>query len=263
MNEQQEHLKFRLTIAYDGTNYEGWQVQKVGLGVQQKVEEAIQVIFPSVRRIHSSSRTDAGVHARGMVAHVEIPKAEFRMPIRKLSLALNANLPEDIRITRAVRSPARFHARFDAKGKQYRYQVWNHRVMNPLLRQVAWHVARDLDIAAIREAAKCFMGRRDYRSLANSREYEMETTVRTLFRCDVRKSSDLLTFVIEGDGFLYKMCRNIVGMLVQVGQGKLSAGDIETSLAACDRKAAGVAAPAKGLILWEVYYSPRKAASSK
>jgi tRNA pseudouridine38-40 synthase len=263
MNEASDHLKFKLTIAYDGTNYEGWQVQKIGLGVQQKVEEAIQVIFPSVKRIHSSSRTDAGVHARGMVAHVEIPKADFRMPVQKLALALNANLPEDVRIIRAIRSPARFHARFDATGKQYRYQVWNHRIMNPLQRQMAWHVPRKLDVPSMREAAKCFVGQRDYRSLANSREYEMENTVRTLYRCDVRKSSELLTFVIEGDGFLYKMCRNIVGMLVQVGQGKLTTPDVEASLAACDRRAAGVAAPAKGLVLWEVYYTERKPLSAK
>src|SRR5690242_9318590 len=112
-------IKFKLTIAYDGTNYAGWQIQKIGLGVQQKVEEAFAKIFPSVKRIHSSSRTDTGVHALGMVAHVEIPKAEFKMPLWKLPIALNAHLPEDIRVVTAVKCKADFHARFSAKGKQY------------------------------------------------------------------------------------------------------------------------------------------------
>lgn len=254
MSEADDQLKFKLTIAYDGTNYEGWQVQKVGTGVQQKVEEAFQVIFPAVRRIHSSSRTDTGVHARGMVAHVEIPRADFRMPLRKLPLALNANLPPDIRVVRAVRAPRKFHARFDARGKQYRYQVWNHAVMNPLLNRTAWHVPQTLDLPAMRLATKSFTGRRDWKSLANNRDYEMENTVRTLHRCDLRKSGELLTFTIEGDGFLYKMCRNIVGMVVQVGQGKLTPEEVEQRLAACDRRAGGVAAPAKGLVLWKVFY---------
>ena len=128
-----DKLKFKLTIAYDGTAYQGWQVQKIGTGVQEKIEAACQQIFPGVKRLHSSSRTDTGVHALGMVAHVEIPRAEFKMPDARLALALNACLPDDIRVLDAVRAPADFHARFDAIGKQYRYYVWNHHAMNPLL----------------------------------------------------------------------------------------------------------------------------------
>ena len=134
-----ETIKFKLTIAYDGTHYEGWQVQKIGLGVQQKVEEALAKLFPGRPRVHSSSRTDAGVHALGMVAHVEILRKEFKMPARKLALALNAWLPEDIRVMSATRCGAGFHARFDARAKQYRYFVWNQSTMNPLLRHQAWH----------------------------------------------------------------------------------------------------------------------------
>lgn len=210
-------IKIRLTIAYDGTAYAGWQVQKIGLGVQQKVEEAFQKLFPSVNRIHGSSRTDTGVHALGMVAHVEIPKKEFRMTTRKLSLALNAHLPEDIRVTSASRAPANFHARFDAEGKQYRYFVWNHPAMNPLLRQQAWHVPLPLDVAVMKRAAKHLIGKHDFKSFAANRSYEMETTVRTLYRCDIQKKGPLITFLIEGDGFLYKMCRGIAGTLVQIG----------------------------------------------
>lgn len=251
-------LKFKLTIAYDGTNYEGWQVQKIGVGVQQKIEEAFQKIFPSVRRIHSSSRTDTGVHARAMMAHVEIPEAEFKMPVRKLALAINAHLPEDIRVMRAVRCPASFHARFDATGKEYRYSIWNDAVMNPLLNRTAWHVPKDLDVKAMQKAAKHFIGRKDFKSLAANRDYEMENTVRRLSRVDVRKQGPLITIVIEGDGFLYKMCRAIAGTLAMVGHGKLKPVDVKKIIAEKDRRAGGVTAPAKGLVLWRVLYSGKK-----
>lgn len=247
-------LKFKLTIAYDGTNYAGWQVQKSGVGVQQRVEEALGKLFPGAGRLHSSSRTDTGVHALGMVAHVEIPRAEFKMTPAKLLLALNAHLPEDIRVLGARRCPANFHARFDAKGKQYRYFLWNYPAMNPLLRQQAWQIPKPLDLTAMRSAARHFIGTHDFKSFAASRNYEVESTVRTLNRCDIKKSGALLTFVIEGDGFLYKMCRGIVGTLVQVGQGKIAATEIKRILATRDRRVAGMTAPAHGLVLWKVFY---------
>ena len=249
-----ENLKFKLVIAYDGTNYEGWQVQKVGTGVQQLIEEAFRKVFPSVTRIHSSSRTDTGVHALGMVAHVEIPRAEFKMPLAKLPLAINAHLPQDIRIHSATPASHEFHARFDAKGKQYRYFIWNHAAMNPLLRTQAWHVSHKLGVGAMRRAAKLFLGKHDFKSFAGTRNYEMESTVRTLTRCEIRKSGQVLTFYIEGDGFLYKMCRGIVGTLVQLGRGKFMESDIKAMLAARDRRAAGMTAPAHGLVLWRVFY---------
>jgi tRNA pseudouridine38-40 synthase len=258
--DEHPKLKFKLTIAYDGTNYAGWQVQKIGTGVQQRVEEAIEKLFPGTGRIHSSSRTDTGVHALGMVAHVEIVRDQFKMAAAKLALAINAHLPEDIRVLSAQRCRADFHARFDAAGKQYRYFVWNHTAMNPLLRQQAWHVPRQLNLAAMRSAAKLFLGRHDFKSLAASRDYEAESTVRTLTRCDVKRSDHLLTFVIEGDGFLYKMCRGIVGTLVQVGQGKIAAGEIRAILAGKDRRLAGMTAPAHGLVLWRVFYGKKRKA---
>jgi tRNA pseudouridine38-40 synthase len=248
-------FKFKLIIAYDGANYSGWQIQKIGLGVQQRVEEALAKIFPSVGRVHSSSRTDAGVHALGMVAHVEIPKAEFKMSVEKLALAINAHLPPDIRIMSAKKCAKKFHARFEAKGKQYRYFVWNYHAMNPLLRHQAWHVAHKLDLQSMRVAAKKFLGKHDFKSLAGTRGYEMETTVRTLTRCDIKRNGALLTFLIEGDGFLYKMCRGVVGTLVQVGQGKIAANEIGKILASKDRRVAGMTAPAHGLVLWKVYYN--------
>jgi tRNA pseudouridine38-40 synthase len=250
-------LKFKLTIAYDGTNYAGWQVQQSGIGVQQRVEEALQKLFPSVGRIHSSSRTDTGVHALGMVAHVEIARGEFKMAPARLALALNAHLPEDIRVVSARPCPAAFHARFDAAGKQYRYFIWNHPAMNPLLRKQAWQVPRKLDLSAMRAAAKSFLGKHDFKSFAATRNYEPESTVRTLTRCDLRRSGPLLTVIIEGDGFLYKMCRGIVGTLVQVGQGKIATNEIKRILSSKDRREAGMSAPALGLVLWKVYYKSK------
>jgi tRNA pseudouridine38-40 synthase len=249
-------LKYKLVIAYDGAAYEGWQVQKIGTGVQQLVETALAKLFPAGPRLHSSSRTDTGVHAVGMVAHFAVPRAEARMTARKLVLALNAHLPEDIRIVSAAKAKAHFHARFDATGKQYRYLVWNHAAMNPLLRKTAWHVPRKLDLKLMRAAAKLFLGKHDFQSFAANPGYKKETTVRRLTRCDVKKSGSQYTFIIEGDGFLYKMCRGIAGTIVQAGLGKFPPEEIKVMLAKADRRVAGMTAPAHGLVLWKVFYSP-------
>jgi tRNA pseudouridine38-40 synthase len=250
--------RIKLTVAYDGTAYQGWQVQKTGLGVQAVVEDALAKLFPSKPRLHSSSRTDTGVHALGMVAHFEVPKKEFRIPVPKLPLAINAHLPEDIRITRASRSRPGFHARFSAAGKQYRYQVWNQSAQNPLLRHQAWHVPRQLDLQAMRQAARLLVGRHDFASFTATREYQMKSTVRTLQRCEIRRSGARLTFIIEADGFLYKMCRGIVGTLIQVGLGKFDPPDLTRMLQRKDRRFGGMSAPAHGLILWKVYYPKTK-----
>jgi len=247
-------MKFKLIIAYDGENYEGWQTQKTGTGVQQVVEGALAKLFPGKPALHGSSRTDTGVHALGMVAHFEIPPHDFKMTLRKLPLALNAWLPEDIRVLSATRTPENFHARFDAIGKQYRYFVWNNHAMNPLLRRTAWHVPQKLDLKQMHTAAKCFIGKHDFQSFAANPGYKKETTVRTLTRCDVKKSGAQFTFIIEGDGFLYKMCRGIVGTIVQTGLGKFPPGQVKTMLAQKDRRMAGMSAPAHGLTLWKVFY---------
>jgi tRNA pseudouridine38-40 synthase len=247
-------VKLKLTIAYDGAAYTGWQAQKNGAAVQQRVEEAVGKIFPGASRLHSSSRTDTGVHALGMVAQVEIPDAEMRMPAVKAVLAINAHLPPDVRVMAATRCRPDFDARFDAKGKQYRYFVWRGPALNPLVRHQAWHGPRPLDLPAMRSAAKSFLGRHDFKSLAGTRNYEMSSTVRTLRRCEIKRQGPLFTFVMEGDGFLYKMCRGIVGTLIQVGTGKIAASDIPRILACKDRRAAGMTAPAHGLVLWKVFY---------
>jgi tRNA pseudouridine38-40 synthase len=253
-------IRLKLMIAYDGTNYAGWQVQKSGVAVQELIEKAFKNIFGLDLRVHGSSRTDAGVHARALIAHVDIPRAKFTMAPRKLSLGLNAHLPEDIRIMRATRAASDFHARFDASGKQYRYSIYNYAAMDPLLRTQAWHVPQALDLAKMREAARAFIGKHDFEAFAASRGYKMESTIRTVTRCEIRRAGPLLTVIIEGDGFLYKMCRGIVGTLVQVGQNKFAPGEIAQMIATKDRRAAGMSAPAHGLVLWKVFYAGRSRA---
>jgi len=257
-----EVVRLRLTITYDGNAYAGWQVQKTGTGVQERVEAALARLFPSSPRLHSSSRTDAGVHAMGLVAHFDVRQLEWRMPARKLVIALNAWLPADIRVSAARRVRCDFHARFSAVGKEYRYFVWNHVAMNPLLRHSAWHVPRPLDLAAMREAASRFVGQHDFQSLSANPGYGRKSTLRTLTRCDVRKNGPLLTLRIEADGFLYKMCRGIVGTLVQIGLGRFKPSDVSRILAGRDRRQAGMTAPAHGLVLWKVRYGRTKAARS-
>ncbi|MES2439233.1 MAG: tRNA pseudouridine(38-40) synthase TruA [Verrucomicrobiota bacterium] len=252
-----EMIRFKLTLAYDGAAYHGWQSRPDGSGVQNRVEAALARLFASEPKVESSSRTDSGVHAWGMVAHVDVPGAENRMPPGKLALALNALLPDDIRVRSAVRVAGNFHARFDATGKQYRYQVWNGPVMDPLRRTQAWHVPRALDLAAMREAAGFLIGRHDFRSFTANRGVVLEDAVRTLTRCEIRKNSAQVTFVIEGGGFLYKMCRGIVGTLVQVGEGRFPPETVTAMLEQKDRRAGGVNAPARGLVLWKVFYGKK------
>lgn len=247
-------LKFKLILAFDGAAYQGWQSQRSGLGVQDRLEAALARLFPAAPRVESSSRTDAGVHALGMVAHFEVPAAEFGMPLCHLALAINACLPEDIRVRSAVRVPASFHARFGATGKQYRYHVWNHPVMNPLLRDRAWHVPRSLDLAAMQAAAAHLVGRHDFRAFTANRGAVLEDAVRTLTRCEVRRAGCHLTVLLEGGGFLYKMCRGIAGTLVQAGEGRFTAEAVKTMLDGRDRRAAGMNAPAHGLVLQKVFY---------
>ncbi len=250
-------VRLRLVLAYDGSAYQGWQTQKTGTGVQSVVEAALLRLFPGAGPLHGSSRTDTGVHALGLVAHVDVPRPEWRMTAAKLVLALNAHLPEDVRLVSAARARPDFHARFHALGKQYRYFLWNASAMNPLLRGRAWHVPRTLDLAAMRAAAARFVGRHDFASFTVNPGYARATTVRTLTRCDLRRRGPEIVLVIEGDGFLYKMCRSIAGTLVQVGAGRFPATAIPGILARRDRRVAGMTAPAEGLVLWRVRY-PRR-----
>ncbi len=249
-------MKFKLTLAFDGTAYQGWQSQRSGLGVQDQVHAALAQLFPAAPQVIGSSRTDAGVHALGMVAHLEMEAEELRMPPRQLPLALNALLPPDIRVLAVLRAKADFHARFDATGKQYRYRIWNHAAMNPLLRTQAWHVPRPLDLTAMSKAAELLTGRHDFRAFTAKRPGVLGDSVRTLTRCEVKRRGAEITVILEAPGFLYKMCRGIVGTLVQAGEGRFPAEAVQEMLESRDRRVAGMNAPAHGLVLWKVFFGP-------
>ena len=171
-------LKFKLTIAYDGTAYQGWQWQKTGTGVQELIETALARLFSSKPRLTSSSRTDTGVHALGMVAHVEIPRAEFKMPERQLALAINSGLPDDIRVLTARRMPQKFHARFDARARAYTYELINRR--SPLALDIgrAWRIGRPLDVRMMDEAAQVLRGNHDFTTF-RSTECQSKSPVKT------------------------------------------------------------------------------------
>ncbi len=252
------YYRFRMSIAFDGTNYAGWQFQLSGISIQQRIEEALLKLFPGSLGVHGSSRTDAGVHSLGLVAHADVPKKEFRIPIRKLILALNAHLPQDIRIQKVSRCPQDFHAQYHSLGKEYRYQIWNHPGMNPMLWKYAWHIPQQLNLEAMRKAASYLEGTHDFRSFACNHEQFIENTVRTLYCCQILRKGHLITFIIQGNGFLYKMCRSIVGTLVQIGTGRFSPESIQTMLEKKNRESAGMSAPALGLTLWKVSYPAYK-----
>ena len=236
-------MKFKLVIAYDGTGYEGWQVQKTGTGVQEKVETALAKLFPSQQRLHSASRTDTGVHALGMVAHFEIPGAEIKMSVRQLALALNAWLPADIRVLSAS-ARGKISCALRRGGQAiplFRLEPSGHEPAAPPDR-----VARDASAGLASHARRRAAVRRParFQVLPPAGITKWNPPCARLTRCDIQKSGPQLTFIIEGDGFLYKMCRGIVGTLVQIGLGKFPADEITRMLAKKDRRVAGMTAPA-------------------
>lgn len=242
---------FKLTIAYDGTHYAGWQLQPNGKTVQEALEGALAKIAGRAVRIHGSGRTDAGVHAKGQVASCSF---DTQLKPATLLRALNANLPEDVRVLRLQEADARFHARFSAKGKEYRYQIDCGVVADPFLRAYAWHHPRALNIAAMRQASRLLKGRHDFSAVSANPLRPVESPVRTISKLTVTKQDNLLTISVRADGFLYKMVRSIVGALVKVGEGRLTAAQLRELVNAKKRTALVETAPAHGLFLWKVEY---------
>jgi tRNA pseudouridine38-40 synthase len=236
---------FKLAIAYDGTAYGGWQLQPNKVTVQELLERALAKMAGKRVVVHGSGRTDAGVHAREQIASCAF---DMKLEPAVLVLALNANLPEDVRVLRVQETDARFHARFSAKAKEYRYQIDTGKAADPFLRRYAWHHPRPLDLPAMRRAAKLLVGRHDFSALSAKSERH---PVRTIRRLTITKRGNLLTITIVADGFLYKMARTIVGALVKVGEGKLS---VEELRGLRKRIPLVETAPPHGLILWKVFY---------
>lgn len=243
-----------MVLAYDGTNYAGWQVQE-GQGwvmtVQGTVEKALSLITGEEGiRVTGAGRTDAGVHARGQVIHFD---TESRIPINRFPVALNSVLPPDIRAYEAAEVAGDFHARYHAKEKTYRYTIDCGPVPDVFLRNYASYVPYQLNLPAMQEAAKAFLGTHDFRSFCASGS-SVKNFVRTIRDLKICQSDFLIYVNITADGFLYNMVRIIVGTLLEVGRGKLPAGCIGELINAHDRSLAGPTAPAKGLCLEHVAY---------
>lgn len=245
-------MRVRLTIAYDGSGYAGWQRVATGISVQEKIERVLAGIAGRHVGIEGASRTDRGVHAAGMVASLDWEHP--RMGPLELRRALNALLPLDIRVLEARRAPAGFHARFAARRKLYRYRIQNAPIADPFRRGVCWHLSHPLDLGAMRVAARAFIGKRDFSAVAANPGYERASMVRTVLRCEVKRRADEVVVEVEGDGFLYKMVRTIVGTLAEVGAGRRPAASVAAMLKARDRRLAGKTAPPHGLCLVRVYY---------
>jgi len=253
MVEAQERLK--LTIAYDGRPFSGWQSQADANGVQDHIEAAFLAVAGIRLRIHGSGRTDAGVHATGQIAHADVPRGKLAPP--KWQAALNANLPHGIRVIRAshVRGgDDGFHARFSAKGKRYIYRIWNAPYMHPIEIGRAWHVPRELNRALLREAAALLVGRHDFARFTARRGRKATDTVRTIRRMAVGTRGPLITLTVEGDGFLYKMVRLLTGTIVRVAEGRAPLSFIRDLLSPRVRARTHFMAVAEGLYLARVWY---------
>jgi tRNA pseudouridine38-40 synthase len=239
-----------LEIEYDGTNYCGWQVQKNGVAIQQKIEEAIECLTGEKLRINGAGRTDSGVHALGQTATFN---TDSTIPSSNLSKALNQILPKDISIISSRKVPVDFHARFSATGKIYRYIILNRQQRSPFYERKAYKYGKKLDIAAMKEAAVHFTGSHDFKAFMASGS-SVEDTVRRIERLDVSKDGDLITIEIEGNGFLYNMVRIIAGTLVECGEGRKRTTEIPGIISDCNRQAAGRTLPGHGLYLVKVKY---------
>lgn len=242
--------KYLLIVEYEGTAYHGWQVQKNGITIQELLEKALSKITNTPTTLFSSGRTDAGVHAEGMPAHF---MTESKMKPSEFQLALNSLLPHDITIREVHRVKMAFNARGSAKRKLYRYTILNRDYPSALNFRRSWFIPHELDVPAMRRAAKYLQGKHDFTSF-RAGNCNAKSPVRTMDRAEIIKQDDFLNFEFEGKGFLKYMVRNFVGTLVCVGRKKMPAREVKTILEACNRKAAGPTAPSHGLCLIKVEY---------
>ena len=243
----------KLTLAYDGTPFVGWQRQAAGESIQGLLEDALARLEGAPVTAHGAGRTDAGVHALAQVASVRVTFSHDPPTVMR---ALNATLPAAIRVTGVDDAPASFHARFDARSKCYRYQIANEPVPSPFTRAFAWHVPEALDRAAMDAAAAALLGTHDFAAFQSSGS-DVQTTVRTLTRSAWLDDAGLLVYEVEGDGFLRHMVRAIVGTLVEIGRGWRPAAQIASLVAGGARADAGSTAPPHGLLLARVEYRDR------
>lgn len=248
-----EENNYKITIAYDGTHYSGWQIQPNGISIQQKLQEALKIFFRHDTYVIGSGRTDAGAHALGQVAHFKTPHLiEFRRCIH----SLNGILPFDIRVKSIEAVSSNFHARYSATGKIYYYFLHLDPIQSPFNRLYSLHIFEKIDVDLLKEGAQQLIGEHDFAAFANEAHSGVAAhdSIRNLKRLDIIPIDEGLRLEFEADGFLYKMVRNITGTLLEVAHGQRLVSSIPHTLASRDRRNAGKAAPAHALFLAKVIY---------
>lgn len=243
--------RYKCTIAYDGSRFSGYQIQPNKRTIQGEIEACLEKLHKgeAVKAV-ASGRTDAGVHAKGQVFHFD---SQLAIPLERWGKALNALLPEEISILDVEKVDMSFHARFNAKGKEYRYFVYSDRVRDPFKRNYAYHFPYPLDLGSMKAASRYLIGTHDFTSFCSAKT-EVEDKIRELREIELLQEEGMLVFRFVGNGFLYNMVRILVGTLLQVGSGHLSPDDIPEIILKKDRHYAGKTAPPEGLYLWNVYY---------
>ncbi|MBQ3008542.1 MAG: tRNA pseudouridine(38-40) synthase TruA [Oscillospiraceae bacterium] len=243
-------MNILVKLAYDGTDYCGFQIQNDQPTVFATFQEALLKILGHPTDIKGCSRTDSGVHAKCFCLSF---KTEKQLNLHRLPLALNANLPPDIRVFDAVQVPEDFHARYSSKGKEYTYYILNSHIDSPFNNKYYYKVATVLDAEKMNQAAQYYVGTHDFRSFMAAKS-KIEDCVRTVYSAKVEREGDMVKFTVSADGYLYNMVRIMVGTLLDVGKGITDPDHVKDVIDACDRSAAGSTAPPQGLFLTQVYY---------
>ncbi len=241
---------YLLEISYNGSSYHGWQVQANAVTVQEKLQDAIECVFGKREDIKGCSRTDSGVHARMFCCNF---RTEKEIPPSKIPSALNTYLPFDISVKSCKEVSPDFHARYDCKGKEYVYQIWNAQERNPFLNKLCYHYKYNIDAEQLNEEARSFVGVHDFSAFCAAGS-SVEDMTREIYSCRVERQGDSVLFYVSGNGFLYNMVRIMVGTLLDVSSGKIEKGKIEEIIKSGNREKAGFTAPPEGLYLNEVYY---------
>lgn len=240
----------KLIIEYDGKKFGGWQKQPSKLNIQGEIEQAIKEITGETVELNASGRTDAGVHSLGQTANF---KTNSKIELEKIPVAINSKLKQSIRIISAEEVDENFHARYSCKGKKYRYVINNSKYGSAIYRDLEYHIPMKLNAKKMAEAAKYFEGEHDFKGFKASGT-SSKSSVRTIYKAEVKEDGDRIIIELEGNGFLYNMVRIISGTLVEVGLGKIKPEEIPNIIESKDRSKAGKTLPAQGLYLVEVYY---------
>ncbi len=249
--------RVKLTVAYDGTNYHGWQVQENGITIESELNRCLSELLGERIRVIGASRTDAGVHA---LCNVAVFDTESRMPAEKMSYALNQRLPEDIRVRKSEEVEADWHPRRCESRKTYEYRIYRGEFPMPVKRLYSYFTYHDLDVESMRRGAAFLEGEHDFRSFCQTGS-QAESTVRTVYSVEVEEQGDELVIRVCGNGFLYNMVRIIAGTLLEVGRGRRRPEELAAVLQAADRSAAGPTAPAHGLTLVKYEFAERRSAA--